>query len=90
VALTWTTVSFWMKIWMEVPSLSFLIVQVPFAIQNEPHGAKNKKIKPHVPKRCLTLFFLIAYASHIFFNSNNKKVCIFICFKNICHFIRLV
>lgn len=37
---TWTTISCWTKIWTEVPSPSFPIVQVPFVIKIKAHGTK--------------------------------------------------
>jgi len=42
VSIPVNTVSFW----MEIPSLSFLIAQVPSVIRIEAQGAKNKNFKP--------------------------------------------
>jgi hypothetical protein len=43
--LTWTTVSFWTEIWTKVPSPFLAKTKLLFAIQNEPQGAKNKRVK---------------------------------------------
>jgi hypothetical protein len=42
VALTWTTVSFW----IEILYLSLTKTKVVSAIQNESHKTKNKRVKP--------------------------------------------
>jgi len=59
VALTWTTVSFWTKIWTEVSFSSLAKTQIPYAIQNEPHGVKNKRVKPQVPIPYLALNLIV-------------------------------
>jgi hypothetical protein len=55
-------VSFWTKIWMEVPSPSFSISQVSSVIRIEAQEIKNKKFKPNVPIPYLTQIIIIKWS----------------------------
>jgi hypothetical protein len=55
VSISVSTISFWTKKLMEVPSPIFLKTQVLSVIQIEAQGAKNKDFIPHVPIPYLTL-----------------------------------
>jgi hypothetical protein len=46
--LTWTSVN----LWMEVPSTSLAINEIPYAIRNEAHEVKNTNFKPQ-EKKCI-------------------------------------